>query len=274
MAHLPFVPIPDFAPFLGDPGDLVLVRRSFFFWQSRHRVHGTVMWGRPNEDDVVEMCSVWDTHLPSPYGSDPTLTDIRGLESIDILAFNRLLRVFSEKRAKWTSLAGPQAILHGGGLAGAAILGAVQLAGPGYRLGGFDSIGDALGWLDRSDVESDVAALRASLLDIPDIIRRVRSTLDAEPGWLTSTELARKLGLSGRSLQRHLEAAGTSLRHERTSHVVLRAQRLLEGTDLDLGAIAAMIGVGSSSRLVTLFRKVRGTTPGEFRRDRDARSPR
>ena len=226
------------------------------------------MWGRPSELDVVEMCNVWDAHLPSPHGSDPTLTDIRALDSIDLFAFNRLLRVFAERRAVWTALAGPQAILHRGGLAGAAILGALQLAGPGYRLRAFDSLDRALEWLGVPQIERDFEALSASLLDVADIVRRVQATLEAEPGSLSAAELSRKLGLSVRSLQRHLELAGTSLRKERTRHVVARAERLLEGTELDLGAIATMIGARSAGQLTALFQRVRGMTPGTFRRAR------
>ncbi|UJR86855.1 helix-turn-helix domain-containing protein [Sandaracinus amylolyticus] len=271
MALSPFTPAPDIERFLGAPADLVLVRRSFAFWESRERVHGTVMWGRPTELDVEEMCGVWDAHVRSPRGSDPTLTDIRGLESIDVLAFDRLLRVFAEHRAVWTARTGPQAILHGGGFSGAVILGALQLVGQGYRIGAFDSARAALAWLGAPQVEDDFELLRASLVEAPDIVRRVRVTLDDQPHALSARDLARKLGLSVRSLQRHLAAAGTSIREERIRHVVARAERLLEGTELDLAAIAAMLGLGSAARLVTLFRSVRDTTPGAFRRERAPR---
>jgi AraC-like DNA-binding protein len=67
-----------------------------------------------------------------------------------------------------------------------------------------------------------------------------------------------------------LAIAGTSLRAERARHVVRHAERLLEGTNLDLDAIAASIGLGSPSRLVALFRRVHRVTPGAFRRERRA----
>ncbi len=69
-------------------------------------------------------------------------------------------------------------------------------------------------------------------------------------------------------MQRHLADAGTSLRTERTRVLVERAEALLEGTDLDLGAIAASLGLNSAARLVTLFRSVHGVTPGAFRAKR------
>lgn len=110
-------------------------------------------------------------------------------------------------------------------------------------------------------------SLREGLLGAPDIVRRVRVALDTDEGMPSTVELARQLGVSVRSLQRHLREAGTTLRAVRVEHVVARVERLLEGTELDLGAIAALVGVGvgSASRLVGLFRHARGTTPGAFR---------
>jgi AraC-like DNA-binding protein len=268
MAHSPFVLVATLEPMLATCTDHITVRRTFAFWQSRHRAHGTVMWGRPSEDDVVAMCDLWDAHMRSPFAADPTLTDIRGLESVDLLAFERLIRTFAERNAAWSARTGSQAILHAGGLPAAAILGALQLAAKGYRLGAFDSSDAALAWLGVPALAPEYDAMRESLLDVPDIVRRVRTALAGEPRTPSPAALARTLGLSLRSLQRHLESAGTSLRSERLRHLVLRAERLLEGTDLDLDAIAAMIGAGTGSRLVALFRSVRGTTPGAFRRER------
>ncbi|UJR85572.1 helix-turn-helix domain-containing protein [Sandaracinus amylolyticus] len=270
MARITFTPTTELAPLLEACGDHVLVRRSFAFWQSSLRVHGTIFWGRPDESDVLAMESVWDAHLATPFGPDPTLVDVRALESIDLLAFERMVRVFAERRSAWTARTGPHAILHGSGLASAATLGIMQIAAQGHRLRAFGSARDALGWLGVPALEADYDALRGTLLDAPDVVRRVRAALD-EDHRLDTRELARKLGTSVRSLQRHLESAGTSLREERAQRLVARAEQLLEGTELDLAAIGAAIGAGSAGRLVALFRKLRGTTPGAFRASRRTR---
>jgi AraC-like DNA-binding protein len=271
LAHSQFVAVSDLEPFLEPPvRNLVLVGRTFAFWQSSQRIHGTLMWGRPNADDVDTMSNIWDTHQRSPFGRDPTLTDIRHLDGLDLLAFERLLTIFRERHDEWTVRAGPQAILHGGGLAGAAILGAVQLTGSGYQLAAFDKLGPALAWSARPEFDDDYLELRASLLGLPDIVRRVRAAL-ATSDLRSTRAIARSLGLSVRSLQRHLADAGTSLRAERTSQLLRRAEQLLEGTDLDLTAIAAMLGLGSAARLVSLFRNVHGKTPGTYRAERARR---
>lgn len=273
MARSSFEHVEAIERFIGiEDAELVLVRRSFAFWQARDHVHGTVMWGRPSEDDVIAMANVWDAHLTSPLGPDPTLTDIRALEAVDLLAFERLVRTFAERRATWVPRTGPQAILHAGGLTGAVILGALQLAGQGYDIAAFDDPADALAWLGREGLSQKYAALCEELFDAPDIVRRLRAALEQDPGERSAGAVARKLGLSVRSLQRHLASEGTSLRMERMRHLVTRAERLLEGTDLDLAAIAAMLDVGSPTRLVALFRSVRGTTPGAYRARRGPRA--
>lgn len=265
MSH-PFQIVSSVEPMVSSPGDFALVRRNFCFWQSRHRAHGTIMWGRATEEDVVEACQIWDAHLRSPHGAEPTLTDVRAFEWMDLLAFDRLVRTFIERRADWTALAGPQAILHRGGYGAAVILGALQVAGQGYRIGSFDAQPAALGWLGKRMLAEDYGRLRASLVAEPELVRRVRATLDERDAPLAPEQVARRVGLSLRSLQRHLASAGTSLREERRRHVVSRAEKLLIGTDLDLGAIAAMLGVESPSRLISMFRAEHKLTPGEFRR--------
>jgi hypothetical protein len=67
--------------------------------------------------------------------------------------------------------------VHAGGLAGAAILGAVQLTGAGYQLAAFDKLRPALAWSARPELEDDYVQLRASLLGLPDIVRRVQAAL-------------------------------------------------------------------------------------------------
>lgn len=267
------MPVRDRRAFLASPpADLVLVERTFAFWQSAGGVHGTVLWGRPDERDITAMVACWDMHLGSARGKDPVLTDLRALEAVDLLAFQSFVRTFLARNPIWTQLAGPQAMLHDGGLASATVLGGLQIATRGYTLGTFDDVREALTWLGRPELVEPYESLRAGLLGAPDIVRRVRVALDTDEAMPSTAELARRLGVSVRSLQRHLREAGTTLRAVRLEHVVTRVERLLEGTELDLAAIAALVGVGSASRLVALFRHARGTTPGAFRAARASRA--
>jgi AraC-like DNA-binding protein len=80
--------------------------------------------------------------------------------------------------------------------------------------------------------------------------------------------IAKHLRTSRRSLQRRLAAADTTLSAEHKRHLLRASEKLLEHTELDLGAIAANVGACSASHLITLFRKHHAMTPGEFRRAR------
>ncbi len=124
-------------------------------------------------------------------------------------------------------------------------------------------------------MHAEIEELRLSLLGTPDVMRRVQAALDDLPLRSGIGEVARRLGMSVRSLQRHLTAAGSSLRNERRSHMLRRSERLLEETELNLDAIAAKVGASSASHLVMVFRQHRGMTPGAIREaSRKARSAR
>src|SRR5262245_37414554 len=86
--------------------DLVMVARSFAFWQSEGGVHGTLVWGRPDEQDVAMMGTCWNAYITSQERPDPNLIDFRALESVDLLAFKRFVQTFVENNTRWRALAG------------------------------------------------------------------------------------------------------------------------------------------------------------------------
>ena len=262
----PFTPTASLSQFFSSPGNRARVREHFCFWQSKSGVHGSITWGKVTDQDVVEMCEVFDAVMHSPLAGQPSILDIRALESISVVAFDRWMRTLTERREAWRARAGRQAILHGASFPGATMLGAFQLVAADYELATFDDEQAAFEWAGAAAIHRDVATLRASLLDPPDIVRRVRIALAEHDAPLSMERLARTLGVSSRSLQRHLATAGTSVRAERNAHLLSRAERLLEGTELDLNAIAAMLGLSSARRLVALFRAERQTTPDAWRR--------
>lgn len=261
-----FTPTANLSKFFSSPGDRVRVRQRFCFWQSKAGVHGSIAWGKVTDHDVADMCSVFDAVMHSPLAGQASIMDIRAVEALSVVGFDLFMKTLTERQPDWQARAGRQAILHGTSFPGALVLGALHIAATGYELKAFDDERLAFEWAGASAVRRDVSALRASLLEPPDIVRRVRIALDEHDAPLSLNALARALGLSPRSLQRHLAKAGSSVRAERTAHVLARAERLLAGTELDLTAIAAMLGLSSAGRLVSLFRAERKTTPDAWRR--------
>lgn len=251
-----------------EPGRRFFAGRCFCYWQEGVRAFGTVMWGRPLESDIEAMIPFFEIGANTRFLGHASFVDCRAIESIDLLAFGKLLAYLVARRHAWGPNIGRQAILHPDSLAGAMVAGALHVARPPYPFACFHGPGDdAFAWCGVPDLHPDIEALRASLVSAPEIIRCVRSVL-RQRGLIGAPELAHALGLSQRTLQRRLEQAGTTFREERDRHISLEIERMLAGTELDLDAIAAEVGLSSASHLVAHFRATHGQTPGVWRAER------
>ena len=254
----------------GKLGHRYFAGRSFCFWGEGTRAFGTVMWGRPLEADIEAMIPFFELGVDPQLRGHASFVDCRAIESIDVLAFGKLLRYLVARRHAWGPNVGRQAVLHPDGVVGVMVAGALHVARPPYPFACFHGAGDdAFAWCGVPELHADVERLRASLIATPEISRRVRSVLQ-QHGLASSADVARALGLSQRTLQRRLEEAGTTFRDERDRHVSIEIERLLAGTELDLDAIAAQVGLSSASHLVAHFRATHGTTPGAWRAERRA----
>ncbi len=256
--------------FLGPPGRRYFVGRCFCYWQDEARALGTIMWGRPLEGDIAEMIPFFEVGVDPRFAGHASFVDGRDLEAIDVLAFGKLLAYLVARRHAWGPNVGRQAILHPSGFIGVVVAGALQVARPPHPFACFqDDSAPAFEWCGVPILRAEVEALRASVTDTPEIVRRVRDVF-REHGVVGNSEVASRLGISQRTLQRRLEENATSLRGERDCHLSARIEHFLGGTDLDLDAIAAEVGLSSASHLVSHFRSTHGTTPGVWRARRRA----
>ena len=253
------------ADFAGQPARRAFVGRSFCFWQDGVRALGTVMWGRPLEEDVAAMIPFFEIGVDPRFAAHASFVDCRAIASIDVLAFAKLLSYLVARRHAWGPNVGRQAILHPDGVVGAMVAGALHVARPPYPFACFQGSGaDAFAWCNVADLHTEVDALHARLIGSPEIVRRVRSVFE-ERRAAGAADVAHALGLSQRTLQRRLAEAGTTFREQRDRYLSLEIERLLPGTELDLDAIAGEGGFSSASHLVAHFRATHGTTPGAWR---------
>lgn len=81
----------------------------------------------------------------------------------------------------------------------------------------------------------------------------------------TVEKVARRLGLSSRSLQRELEAHDTSFRAILDDCRAFLSQRYLLTADLDVSEVAARLGFSDGRTFARAFRRWTGQSPGAFR---------
>lgn len=264
MPAVGFTQVHDDRAFTGD-GRLVFIGRSFLYWQDERRALGTAMWGSPREPDIDEMIPFFEVGARPVFKGHASFVDGRRLESVDLLAFGKLLTYLTRRRHVWGPNIGKQAILHPAGFVGVVVAGALHVARPPYPFKTFeDDDTGAFGWCGVRDLRDVYRAQVDAVCALPEIVRSVRAALK-EGGRLKSAELSRRLGVSERTLQRRLAEAGTSLREQHEQHQLHSVEQLLSGTDLSLDAIAALTGFHSASHLVRRFKRAHGLTPGEWR---------
>ena len=90
------------------------------------------------------------------------------------------------------------------------------------------------------------------------------AVLERTPG-LAVDEAAKALGLTGRTLQRRLQAEGTTFLAESRKATVRRAKHLLSTTDDKVADIARAVGCATAQHFTELFRTETGVPPAAWR---------
>ena len=101
-------------------------------------------------------------------------------------------------------------------------------------------------------------------------VRQLLETLAPHEPVPSLVTVADCFGISGRTLQRCLEAEGTTYRSVVEGWRFRQATRLLSQESIPLKAVAAELGYGSLNSFVRGFRQIAGVTPDVFRRQRQS----
>ncbi len=127
-----------------------------------------------------------------------------------------------------------------------------------------DAAGSGFGTLRKA--LADVAAERVAQTPL---VRRVRQEIFARliDGRLDQTSIAHGLGLSERSLRRHLDAAGTSFSDILADCRLRWAKRWLQHGTISLATIAERLAYSDQTAFERAFRHQTGQTPAQFRRE-------
>ena len=255
------------AEYLADPFDRYLAGRTWAHFFHDRTLCGLVLWGRPDVGQVREMVAAIDSEAHA--GMHQSIIDVRRLTGVDGAAFEEFSRSMGARGATLGPGVTHHAIVRPEGFVGAAVSGFYAVTPTQFpdRIRLFDSIGAALDWMGRAEVplEKAIDAIAAAATAVPDALRAVRGQLATLRRAISLREAAQAAGVSPRTLQAQLLAAGTSLRAEINAARVQWAQALLADTDHKITSIALEVGCASLQHFSTLFRKATGMAPSEWR---------
>ena len=98
-----------------------------------------------------------------------------------------------------------------------------------------------------------------------ELVKCVRELLENELGKLClEVDIARRLGMDRRSLNRHLSSQGTTFRKIYRQVLLEASQRLLE-TDASVSDVAKALGFSELSAFTHAFRRRSGETPSSWK---------
>jgi AraC-like DNA-binding protein len=257
-----------FERYVSSPVGRYIYGPSYVVWWKSVQLNGILLWGRPDEEHILNITRALDAELApavSPHGS---LIDARRVCGVDPAAFNTLLRYVATRREAFSRLVTRQAVLRPDGLAGAAIAGFYAVLAPSYPVHVFTEPRAALAWLGpRHDLAlcSELDGITARLTDGSVVVVALRGYLERSLGSASIARAARALRLSERSLQRQLQEAGTSFRSELNLAQVRAAKALMLDTSYELKRVATQVGCASPQNFSSLFKRLEGFSPSEWR---------
>jgi AraC-like DNA-binding protein len=257
----------DTADFATQPHGRWVCRRSILYACFDVELRAFAPVGSVGVPDVAACWELADLGIRSDVEPHAVLIDTRGITSLDEAAEGPL---FEGVRERWGPLARSvrrTAMIRGGGVLGTFFEGLARTLPAPFPVSVFADGASAIAWLgvERSSAADELAELRRWFSTAPQTIASLRALLESRPGALSLHEAASALGVSSRSLQRHLRAAGATFRDEFRAAQIRAAQKLLIETERKVAQIAMDVGCPSLPHFSSLFRRVTGRPPSVFR---------
>jgi AraC-like DNA-binding protein len=262
--------------FIRAPLGKYLLGRNHLWWCHSATLAGSLHWGRFGAEDLLQFLQAVDfADGPDVHPPLDIITDASRAEVPDPAAFRDIHEHVRQHVDRFSRFVRRQAIVHAGGLSGAAVAGFLPTLGIHYQWESFRTLADAFAWLGDRDapaVLAEVEAMAREVLGVPPATAAVRDYLERQRELKGATLRAagRFIGNSARSLQRRLAAEGTSFRAELARARVRAATPLLLDGTAKLEAIARTVGCSSQTALTRLFRRLTGETPLQLRARRRA----
>lgn len=257
--------------FAGEPRGRFVAGATFAHFCARADLWGVVLWGRPEPEHIATLVTSLRLELGEAASRHGSIVDASRLDSVDVAAFSVLDRYVREHQDELAKQVSRLALVRPEGMTGAVVAGFFEVLPRPYPVGVFASSEEALAWLDLA--EEDAAAfvraievLHGEATGAAPVVTALATVLDARLGDINVAEAARALGLSERTLQRRLRGARTTFLDELNLARLRAAKRLLLDSDTPVTTIALEVGCATPQHFSTLFRRLTGQTPSDWRR--------
>jgi AraC-like DNA-binding protein len=259
-------PAPSLARFMEAPLGCFWPGDSFFYWCASPTLYGFSLWGRPGAADLEKLCAALLVELTPGAQPHRSLVDASLVEEVDPAAFEVLQRYVKQHREALSKRVTKLALVRPAGLVGAVVAGFYAVLDSPYPTQAFTEVGPALEWLEvEPSVGELISERRAALSGVSPLVGQLRAVFAALGPRSEVAEVAKQLSLSPRTLQRRLEALGTSFQKEHLTHRLRAAQQSLLETDQAITAISFDAGFSTPQHFSAAFRKFTGLTPTQFR---------
>ncbi len=262
------------AAFAEDPIGRYLVGAGWLHFRKSAHVAGCVLWGRLTEKELARPTRL--VPVVQARSKSMFIVDARRVEHVEAGAFTAASDYVKRHRRAIESATSRLAIVYAHGLPGAAAAGFFRIVRAPCQVDLFTDPLEASRWLAierAAELFAELSVLQATAAGTEPLLRDLRALLGAR---LCSEralgDVARALHLSQRTLQRRLAERGTSFQQELAHARVQRGQTLLRGADATLTEIAYSVGCASLYHFTSVFKKVTGETPGQWRTRHRSRS--
>ena len=252
--------------FLENPLGRWFAGKGFVYWCATEELFGLSLWGHPSQADVELLSRALVVELEPRIRPHCSLVDTALLEAVDPQAFEVLQRYVAKHHAVLKSKVTRLALVRPAGLVGAVVAGFYQVLDSPYPTQVFGELEPALTWLEAyAALASTVLQLRGELSGVSPLLTELRGVLQELCSNAGLGDVARRLSLSQRTLQRRLGELKTSFMQELTRHRMQTAQRLMLESQAPLTAIALDSGFATLAHFSAAFRRETGQSPTEWR---------
>ena len=257
----------DVDTFVRDPLGRYVMGPGWLHFCATPTLWGATLWGRAEQQNLTSLFDLVERTIEQA-GEHVSLLDIRGLEHVDLASFGLIGRYMSRHRATLASRVIRHAVIRAEGVLGAVVSGSYEIFAAPYPVSLFTDFDQALAWLDPpldAAIRDSVARLCESAAGVPSLLTQLHAVLGTDLDHADLPRAAARLGITARTLQRRLQALGTSFRAELDITRIREAQRRMLHSDCPLTEVAVDLGFSSLQNFSRQFRRVVGEAPSAWR---------